>query len=239
MTHQGGNVESPCPFRSVSLHKSGSYFLGTPANSALAWVTASQKISSTFSLDRPTTSIFGAPASSRRTTLASGSASPVHHSWRMAKSSNRSPSSVCRSMLRRLADRHARPPLRPPVRAVVGGRRGTDLPFLHLNRLNRGNAVVVLGELVCLFAVEVDPFDAVALAATRRHHVHRRHRRPPFPLVGSSLTAPDHHVRQTTATSRQATDGNRCRRVLPSVIHCEGDHCGNSFLIMDILASNF
>ena len=76
---------------------------GLPASSALTWVTVSQKISSTFSFDRPTTSIFGTPASSRRTTLASGSASPVHHSWRMAKSSNRSPSSVCRSMLRRLA----------------------------------------------------------------------------------------------------------------------------------------
>ena len=64
---------------------SGSYFLGTPARSARTWVTVSQKISSTFSLDRPTTSIFGTPASSRRTTVASGSASPVHHSWRMAK----------------------------------------------------------------------------------------------------------------------------------------------------------
>ena len=31
-----------------------------------------------------------------------GSASPVHHSWRMAKSSKRSPSSVCRSAARRL-----------------------------------------------------------------------------------------------------------------------------------------
>ena len=34
--------------------------------------------------------------------VASNSASPVHHSWRMAKSSNRSPSSVCRSAPRRL-----------------------------------------------------------------------------------------------------------------------------------------
>ena len=32
---------------------SGDYFLGTPASSARTWVTASQKISSTFSLDRP------------------------------------------------------------------------------------------------------------------------------------------------------------------------------------------
>ena len=51
---------------------SGSYFLGTPARSALIWVTVSQKISSTLSLDRPTTSTRGTPATSRRTTLASG-----------------------------------------------------------------------------------------------------------------------------------------------------------------------
>ena len=37
----------------------------------------SQKIFSTFSFDRPTTSIFGTPANSRRTTVASGSASPA------------------------------------------------------------------------------------------------------------------------------------------------------------------
>ena len=36
---------------------------GLPARSARAWVTASQKISSTFSLDRPTTSTFATPAS--------------------------------------------------------------------------------------------------------------------------------------------------------------------------------
>ena len=53
MTHQGGNVESPCPFLSIRCTESRSYFLGTPASSARAWVTASQKISSTFSLDRP------------------------------------------------------------------------------------------------------------------------------------------------------------------------------------------
>ena len=80
----------------------GSYFLGTPARSALTWLMVSQNSSSTFSFDRPTTSTFGTPASSRRTTVASGSASPVHYSWRMAKSSNRSPSSVCRNALRRL-----------------------------------------------------------------------------------------------------------------------------------------
>ena len=48
-----------------------------------------EDLSSTFSLDRPTTSTFATPASSRRTTLASGSASPVHHSWRMAKEATR------------------------------------------------------------------------------------------------------------------------------------------------------
>jgi hypothetical protein len=103
MTDKSGNVEGLCSFRSIRRTKQRKLFLWTPARSARAWVTASQNISSTFSFDRPTTSIFGTPASSRRTTLASGSASPVHHSWRMAKSSNRSPSSVCRNMLRRLA----------------------------------------------------------------------------------------------------------------------------------------
>src|SRR6476619_3525502 len=131
-----------------SARRGRNHFRGTPARSALTWVIVSQKSSSTFSLDRPTTSTLGRPANSRRTTLASGSASPVHHSWRMAKSSNRSPSSVCRSTLRRLAAGDARPPLRAPVRAVVGGGRGTDLPFLHLNRVHLGDAVVVLGEPV-------------------------------------------------------------------------------------------
>ena len=53
---------------------SGSYFLGTPARSALTSVMVSQTSSSTFSLDSPTTSTLGTPVSSRRTTLASGSA---------------------------------------------------------------------------------------------------------------------------------------------------------------------
>jgi hypothetical protein len=49
--------------------------------SALIWVTASQKIASTFSLNRPTTSTFGTPASSRRTTLASGVAASDKSVW--------------------------------------------------------------------------------------------------------------------------------------------------------------
>ncbi len=51
----------------------GIYFLGTPARSARTWVIVSQKISSTFSFDKPTTSTFATPATSRRTTLGSGS----------------------------------------------------------------------------------------------------------------------------------------------------------------------
>ena len=81
MMHQGGNVELPCPISFHPPHKRvENYFRGTPARSALTWVIVSQNSSSTFSLDRPTTSTFGTPASSRRTTLASGSESPVHHS---------------------------------------------------------------------------------------------------------------------------------------------------------------
>src|SRR6516164_1920592 len=83
-------------------YESGNYFLGTPARSALTWVIVSQNSSSTFSRDRPTTSTRGVPVNSRRTTFASGSPSPVHHSWRMSKSSKRSPSRVFRSSPRRL-----------------------------------------------------------------------------------------------------------------------------------------
>src|SRR6516225_6312358 len=80
----------------------GNYFRGTPARSALTWVIVSQNSSSTLSFDRPATSTLGIPASSRRTTFASGRASPVHHSWRISKSSKRSPSRVLRSSPRRL-----------------------------------------------------------------------------------------------------------------------------------------
>jgi hypothetical protein len=60
MTHQNGNVEWPFPFLSVRRTRTnGIYFLGTPANSALTCVMVSQNSSSTFSLDRPTTSILG------------------------------------------------------------------------------------------------------------------------------------------------------------------------------------
>ena len=45
--------------------------------------------SSTYSLDRPTTSTFGTPATSRRTTLGSGGVSPVHHYSRIAKEATR------------------------------------------------------------------------------------------------------------------------------------------------------
>ena len=61
MTHEGGNVEPPCPVLSVhGMQWTESYFLGTPARSARTWVTVSQKVSSTFSLDRRTTSTLGA-----------------------------------------------------------------------------------------------------------------------------------------------------------------------------------
>ena len=222
-----------------SAQSSGSYFLGTPARSALTWVTVSQKSSSTFSLDSPTTSILGTPASSRRTTLASGSASPVHHSWRMAKSSNRSPSSVCRNPPRRLADRDARPPLRAPVRPVVGARRGPDLPFLHLHRFHGRNTVVVLGEPVGLVTVEVDPLDAVAVAAARRHHVYRRHRRLPV-SAGGLQSAISRWPRPTNrAGHRREATRRRSTAKLAFGHHCEAYHCRNYFLIMDILAINF
>ena len=67
----------------------GSYFSGIPARSARTWVIVSQNSSSTYSLDRPTTSSFGTPATSRRTTLGSGGVSPVHHYSRIAKEATR------------------------------------------------------------------------------------------------------------------------------------------------------
>ena len=68
MTHEGGNVESPCPFCSIHCMKCRTFFLWIPARSALTWVMVSQNSSSTFSLDRPATSTLGVP-SSRRTTV--------------------------------------------------------------------------------------------------------------------------------------------------------------------------
>ena len=62
MTDKSGNVELLCPFLSICCMESGIYFLGTPARSARTWVMVSQNSSSTFSLDRPTTSTFGTPA---------------------------------------------------------------------------------------------------------------------------------------------------------------------------------
>src|SRR5262249_9580612 len=92
-----------------------------------------------------------------------------------------------------------RSPLGPPVRAVIGTRRGTGLPFLHLNRLNQGDTVVVLRERIHLVAVQVDPLDAVGVAAARRHHIHRRHRRLPHPLVPAlSPPSPDGSVRTSS-----------------------------------------
>ena len=116
----------------------GSHFLGT-------WNPTS---CSTFSLDSPTTSTLGTPASSRRTTLASGSAS--------RSTATLTDGEVIEPVIlvgvpqrtATLPGRDSRPPLRVPVWAVVGGGRGAGLPFLHLNRISRGNAVVVLGESV-------------------------------------------------------------------------------------------
>src|SRR5262249_41268291 len=42
-----------------------------------------------------------------------------------------------------LAHRDTRPPLRPPVRAVIGPRRGTGLPLLHLHTLNSTNPLLI------------------------------------------------------------------------------------------------
>jgi hypothetical protein len=99
---------------------SGSYFLGAPARSALTWVIVSQNSFSTFSSTGRPPPPSARPRFRGAPPLASGRASPVHHSWRLSKSSKRSPSSGMPQLSAPLTHRHPRPPLRPPVRAVVG-----------------------------------------------------------------------------------------------------------------------
>src|SRR6516165_2439155 len=116
-----------------------------------------------------------------------------------------------------LTDRHTRPPLRPPVRAVVLSGRRAGLPFLDVEGFVGRDPVVVLGEPVGLLAVEVDPFDAVGVAATHGHHVHRRHRCLPYPqVVGPQVSHPAcGHDRQNAGAAdnrRSSTAG------LPSVV---------------------
>ena len=98
---------------------------------------------------------------------------------------------------------------------------------------------IVLGEPVRLVAVEVDPFDAVAIAAARRDHVHRRHRRPRLSwLLDSVCQQPmatcDKSVRDTVA-------GNR-RKPVRSVAmnhHCGAYHCRTKLRIIDIISVCF
>lgn len=187
---------SSCHAHSCSLaaRNSGSYFLGTPARSARTWAwcpsTTPPLLGETHHLDS------GYPGQSRRTTLASGSASRVPPF--LADGEVVEPFALVgvRSAPRRLLT--GTRPTTP--RASMGRRRrpaGPGLPFLHLHRFRRRNAVVVLGKPVGLVVFEVDPFNAVAVAAARRDHVHRRHRRLAGPPVDFSLTAPDGRVRQT------------------------------------------
>ena len=229
MTHQGGKVESPCPFRSIRRTNSGSYFLGTPARSARTWVTASQNSSSTFSLDRPTTSTLGTPASSRRTTLSSGqrvSGPPLLADGKVVE-----PVALVGVPQRgaTLAGRDSRPPLRAPVRAVVG----------DLDRFHRRDAVVVLGEPVRLVAIEVYPFDAVGIptAAVTTYAVVIAASQVRW-LLDSVCQQPDG---PSDKPVRDIVAGNwwRLTASLALQSHCEGDHYGNCFTIMDILASNF
>ena len=103
---------------------SRNYFLGTPANSALTWVTASQK--SLLHL------LLGAPD---HLDLRYPGQFPAHHRGLgqgvpgpplLADGVVVEPFALVGVPQRAapLGDRHARPPLRPPVRAVVGRRAG-------------------------------------------------------------------------------------------------------------------
>ena len=204
---------------------SGSYFLGTPASSALTWVTVSQKISSTFSLDRPDHLDLRRPGQFPAHHLGLGqrlSGPPL-----LADGEVVEPVALVGVPQRpaTLGDRHARPPLRPPVGAVVGGRRGTGLPFLHLHRFHRRDAVVVLGE----------PY-----AWSRRGRPVRCgscRRCPPSPRTPSSCRPPSPLVGLQSASSRWPRPTNRCGTTWrqPAEImstacrrsRCEAYHCGN------------
>src|SRR5271166_2162094 len=136
-----------------------------------------------------------------------------------------------------LADRHQRPPLRAPVGAVIGPRRGADLPFLHLNRLSRDNTVVVLRKPIGLVAVEVDPFDAVGVATARRHHIHRRHRRLLGPLVAGPQS-PTTRAATSDKPARTSTAGNWWISLppdLPSVTECESPHKETVIILLTLL----
>ena len=62
---------------------------------------------------------------------------------------------------------------------------GTGVPFLELDRFGGRNAIVILRKPLRLVWVEVDPFDAVRVAAALRDRVHRRHRQfPGSPAAG-------------------------------------------------------
>ena len=211
-----------------------------PASCSLIRVIASQNISSTLSLDEPITSTRGTPASSRRTTLASGSSSPVHHSWRMAKSSNRSPSSVSRKAPRRLAAgtraHHSARQYGPSY--CRGG--VADLPFFHLNGVGWPDAVVGLCESVCLLAVEIDPLDAVSVFLARRHHVHGRHRCPSGPSIAGSQFDSTARLRPQNCRSSLARVGSRNACHLDARrLQCDTHHCGNICRFIDSIADYF
>ena len=127
----------------------------------------SQNISSTFSRDRPHHLHAGHPGQFPSHHLGLGQRLPGPPL--LADGEVVKPFALTRVPQRTatLGDGHTRPPFRP-LEGAVGARRGTDPPFLHLDRSHRRNAVVVPGEPVgALLAVEVDPLYTVAAAAAR------------------------------------------------------------------------
>ena len=131
----------------------------------------------------------------------------VHHSCRFAKSSKRSPSSVCRRAPHRLLSgvRATTPRASTARRGRPAGHRSA---ILHLDGF-QVRSVVGLGEPVGLIAVEVDPFNAVGVAAAGCYRIHRRHRCLPGPLIVAdhSLTAP-----QARSAERRGTSAGHVRK---------------------------
>ena len=169
-----------------------------------------------------------------------GRASPVHHSRRISKTSRRSPSRVCRRPPPRLlTGTRARHSARP-VWAVVGPGGAPVCRFSTWTRFHRRNPVVVLREAVCLVAVEVDPFDAVAVAAARRYRIHHRHHRLPFAIVSWTLGCL--HPSPVGQPRRDVLMRNSPRSRV-EVCHrppkCETHHAEIVSILMGILAGNF
>ncbi len=207
-----------------------------PARSALTWVIVSQKVSSIFSLDRPTTSTLDIPrvcdappwrpAGRRRSTILGGCRS--HRAVVVAGVPQQSAT---------LAGGDA--PTIPPASRGRRGPGGARSAIPRPGPVRRAQCRCSPGRTRRLVAVKVDPFDAVVVAlpavtctvVIAASRVRWR--------LDLSVPAPDGPVRQTVG---DIVGGNRRRSArpgLPSINHYEIYHCGNRSTTVDIIAVQF